>query len=396
VITRKMEVGVTKEEDSMKLLSKISMVLLVMAMMVFAGCDQPNNGGGGGGSGSNLTVDFTNHQGANAAFRVRNETNVRLVAFRNSADPSNLLGGIPAGAQNHGLRAVGTLQATAFPVVLVTEEQFANGNFAAMNSNPFSRIFVFVNPNAEPEAPTEVYSISGNLGGDLRLRLENPTNHNWEVRLGGHRGPTLGYITSGMTAIELRVQSGEYEFFPVIRTFNPVLGRLNTVYPRNAAGHPWSFGQHLSNPASLYVLNVNNAYQQTNAQGITLGVAWLVINNQNLGGAVRMMEGGQARTNQVGISMINAAQTRTFHVEMPSIGTNVFQDHLMVSTLQVSAGGIHVPLRTPGGETNIRLGLDHMYTINITGDHNIPQGSPGALQAIIDIDNARAITLADF
>jgi len=89
-----------------KELSKVVLAFLAMALAVFASCDNGTGTGdteGNPGENSGANVDVENHQGTGAAFRVRNDTNYTLVAFRNSVAHTNLLGGIPALAQNHGI-----------------------------------------------------------------------------------------------------------------------------------------------------------------------------------------------------------------------------------------------------------------------------------------------------
>ncbi|MCL2519839.1 MAG: hypothetical protein FWE37_02390 [Spirochaetaceae bacterium] len=64
-------------------------------------------------------------------------------------------------------------------------------------------------------------------------------------------------------------------FLPVIRSFNPVQGRLSTIYPRNSSGQPWFTAANISNPAG-FVFNLNQAMSQVDLNSITLGVAWLI------------------------------------------------------------------------------------------------------------------------
>jgi hypothetical protein len=353
-------------------------------------------------SNSEITLDDTNYQGSAAAFRVRNDTSYTLVAIKNSVNMNNILGLIPAGAQNHGIRNNQQFftSADAFPVILVTEEQFRNaeGNqtaLNALNNNPFSRIFVFFNPNADPESPTEVYQISDHLGGGYKIRIENPTNYNVEIRLGGPEGPTFAYATAGMQSITLSVAAGEYEFYPVIRVFNRTLGRLNTFHPRNSDGNPWSFSMAISNPASLYTFNVQPAINQLNTAGMTIGVAWLSINNQNISGAIRLREGSRYVTDSIGMSLINNGMSRTIVVTMPSAGANAYAESVNISAYRVIAAGIEVPIETPDGGTNIVLNRDFMYVVDVTGDHNVPAGQPGSLRAVINIEGARRIELND-
>jgi len=134
---------------------------------------------------------------------------------------------------------------------------------------------------------------------------------------------------------------------------------------------------------------------QVNTNGLTLGVAWLVVHNGHDHSAVQMRRGGQFFQNQIGHSFINAGDTREFHIEMPAVSGSVFGEHLYINNIAVGIGGIEVPLTTPDGSTNIRFSRDYKYVINITGDHMITTGH-GAMRAVVDIDNARRITIDDF
>ncbi|MCL2519838.1 MAG: hypothetical protein FWE37_02385 [Spirochaetaceae bacterium] len=121
----------------------------------------------------------------------------------------------------------------------------------------------------------------------------------------------------------------------------------------------------------------------------------LFINNGHEHSAVQVRRGGSFFQNQIGISFINSGESRTFHIDMPRIGTDIFGEHIDISNIVVGIGGIEVPLRTATGETNLRLLRDHAYTVNVSGDHTITQGQPGAMQAIINI-TGRRLTIDDF
>jgi len=235
----------------MKRLSKTGITLLVMAMMVFASCE--NNGGSGSGS----EVDFWNHA-ANAAFLIDNGTNRKLVAFMESVAIGNLLGGIPAEAQEggHGIwRNPDVFNRTqAFTVVLVTYDDFlANrNNLAVLNNAPFTRMFVFYDHGIDRPAH---HRISEKLGGQNRLRVDNPTGLGAEIRLGGPNGPALGFVPAFSMAATFNVADGHIAVFPVFMRFNPALNEMVNIFPILGDGSPW-FAAFTLGSAAIYSLNL--------------------------------------------------------------------------------------------------------------------------------------------
>jgi hypothetical protein len=81
---------------------------------------------------------------------------------------------------------------------------------------------------------------------------------------------------------------------------------------------------------------------------------------------------------------------------MPNLGNDNFGEHLDVSNIVVGIGGIDAQL-TMDGETNIRFLRDHVYVVNVTGDHNVGGGAVlGGLRATIDRASVRLLTINDF
>ncbi|MCL2520326.1 MAG: hypothetical protein FWE37_04920 [Spirochaetaceae bacterium] len=381
-------------------------LVLLLAIFALAAC------GGGKSSGDNTDItppvsgtwwenaDFTNHSSANA-IRFRNDTDEDVWVFINSVAQNNLIGGVRAGDQNAGLIANLPTNPSAFPLVFVTRGQLQeNGsNLAAINARPFGRVHGFFNPNSDPTAPREVYTISGHLGGSHRLMITDPDSRNVEVRVGGRGGPTLGYLSSNMNSVTLHVEPGDYDLFPVIRIFNSVLGRLNTIHPISPiTGNSLFQSINISNANNLYTFDARNLLALMDDSNITSGVAWLYINNTSAG-AVQIIDGQQVVIDSVGNRLINANQTRTFHVDMTSgAGGNDFLPSRAV-TYRIGPTGQEVPIEfidatglTHLEGTPIPLDRDYMYTVRVTGNHNL-----GTLRAVIDLREipARRITLAD-
>jgi len=335
--------------------------------------------------------------GADAAFRVRNYPQQELVAFRSNVNPLNLLGGIPAGAPDHGFRRNPTMfgnQPDAFAVVLVTVAQLNQHapDWTFLNNNAFSRIPAFFNPNVEPGVNLEVFTISGQVGGDGRLTLINPTPFDWELRVDGHRGPTIGYVTGGMQTVTLNVETvppGSY-FFPVARVFNRTLNTFRTIYPRNSEGQPWFTFLELQ-PGDQRNINLNDARNILNTNGATLGVAWMAITNNHPHSDIRIFRGATPIVDSMGWGAVRSGTTRNLYVPMPPIGANNFAEYTDISVYYVGIGGFRAPLTTPDGSTNIRFRRDYRYVVNVSGDHMVP----GTFQAIIDVDNARMIRIEE-
>jgi len=164
-------------------------------------------------------IDFTNYPESSAAFFVRNNTPQRLVAFKGSLDERYKLGGIPASAQNHGIKKNPALFSPTpedFPMILLTEEQYTKnkGSLSALEFSPFTKVYVFFNSQGEN---TVRYEISDKLGGEYVLNIANPSTLNVELRVGGVAGPTLGYAPAGMQTTRLYVGHGGYGSFPRIQ-----------------------------------------------------------------------------------------------------------------------------------------------------------------------------------
>jgi hypothetical protein len=179
----------------------------------------------------NGTVDFTSHP--DYSILVQNNTGERLVAFKGELLASQLIGGIPAQARNHGLPKNTTLfyMTEDFPLILLTEAQYnANKNsLQTQRNSPFTRLYVFYNNNGANNA---YYEIAAGLGGNNTLTIINPTDYNVELRNGGIAGEILGYAPSGITATNFKLKNGSYNIFPVFIKYNPLLDVIERVYPK--------------------------------------------------------------------------------------------------------------------------------------------------------------------
>jgi hypothetical protein len=366
-----------------KHLLKTGAALLVMVIMVFTSCDEVEN--------VDSKVDFTSHNN-NPAFFVDNHSTQRLIAFKGNLAQANLLGGIPAGAEYHAIRRNPThfSRTEAFPVILITEEQFIEqkNNLSVLTNTPFTRIFVFYNHGLENPAR---YTISGSVGGRHSLLVQNPTRFDVELRLNGVGGETIGFVPGQMLVTRLYLTDGSHNIFPVFRFFNPVRGVVSTIFPQNNAGNPWfiPIAATGTTPQNL-TINVQNALDQT-AINQTLGAAWLIVRNQTQG-AVAVQRGVSFITDAMGEEYFNPGIDRIIQIDMPRAldNANAFAGETIVSGLRIGPHGAMVDVTngTPGN-TTFTLETDTQYVITVTGDHNA-----GTLNAVINLSGT-LLTLND-
>jgi hypothetical protein len=336
------------------------MVFVVfMTVILFFSCDDKEPSG----------VDFTSHN-ANFSILVRNNTNQRLVAFKNDLREDMLIGGIPANASNHGLPNDTSLfsNTESFQLILLTEAQY-NANINNLNSQrntPFTTVWVFFNRNADNNT---VYEIDSGLGGTNRLTVVNGSSSiNIELRVGGIAGPTLGFATAGMLETVFRLQDGNYNIFPVFRRHNTIRDVLETVYPtmEGGNGNPWfqslSFGEGTTSHTMLL-------RDLLSTLTFSSGAAWVVVENDTSAGGIRFIEGGNVRETATGLTNIMNGNPRTFQIDMNRIGNN-FSESREFNNWRFGVTNYEValdPVRSVVPVNPLVIERDKMYTIRVTG-----------------------------
>jgi len=373
----------------------ITAVVVISIVLVLGSCKvsfgQDDDGGGKGNAG----VDFKNYSAEHPAIRVRNNTNQRLVLFKNELKVEAIIGGVEPLAQGDGWGIRKDQPAFAatgeFAMIVLTFDQYEKNkssatNLAALSSAPFTRVYVFYNAAGENEI---LYEISDKLGGKYILQIENPSSLNVELRQGGVNGPTLGYAPAGMQMTRLYVMDGDLDFFPVFKRYNPQRSILETIYPKGVEGKPWMesfvFGDGYSSPQAY---DIRDALK--GLTGRTSGVAYLKIVNTS-GGAVRLYKGNEMVYNTLGISyMQNNGNPTEFEIMMP--GTNdVFDAKITVGNYKIGPTGGSVKLVDKDGNDTFDLYADKSYTVTVTGNYN-----QNTLKAVIDIEAATDIPLDTF
>ena len=369
-------------------MKKMQKAIWILAVLLAAGCANSTGGGGGGGNDNNNNnntggVDYTNYN-SGYVFRVRNSTSEKLVAFKGSLAAGNLIGGIPAQAQNHGLKRNPNLFTTTedFPLVLITEEQYNTNklNLQALEQTPFTRILAFYNSSGQNET---VYEISGKLGGNKTILIQNGISMNVELRLNGTQGETLGYASANMYNTALKVAPDDYLVFPVFKKYNAVRNEIITVYPKYSGGGQAGQAKHhqFSLDDGNPEMSLSFPADYLNGTTFSSGAAWLVVNNQAHTG-IQLQKGGAIQYTPGGIKTINNGFSRTFQIDMPSAGQNQYASEITISAYTVGPTTNQVTIGTH------TLQADHIYVLTVTTQNETDLVlNMGAGTAISNFDN---------
>jgi hypothetical protein len=320
-------------------------------------------------------LDYKSYSGASAAIFVRNETNERLVAFKGSMRKKDIMGLIPAGAQNHGLKKNPAIfnKTEYFPMILITEAEYNKKKDKLSDIQyPFTTVYVFYNKDGG--ANDVRYDISGQLGGAFTIQVANTSPYNVELRVGGPAGPTLGYAQAGMQLVDFKVGLGNFDVFPVLKYYNNLRDMMETIYPTNEDSEAWyaSYGFDTTTTQKIVQLNIKQALSST-AKSMRAGVAYLIIENQSNGG-IGLMKGSAPIFNSMGVSYWNTG-AKQFQIDMPGIGGK-FSEDKQVSGYKVYSGARNVNIVDENGSNTFTLKSDYAYTVNVSGDFQASQTNP--------------------
>jgi hypothetical protein len=362
--------------------------LMVVAMtfgLVLSGCDSLTGGGNNGNNNNEekdkdeenepkdedagsdeedvTTVSFESF--STPSIIVDNLTSQRLIAFKGSVNPNNLISGIPAYASSHGLKRDPALFGTTsdFILVLITEEQYnANkSNLGSLENSVFAKIFAFYNNSG---TNNNHFQISSKIGGSGRLNISNPTTFDAEIRSGGPTGEILGYaprqMTSG-TVLYLNAPE-DYDIYTVFKFFNRNDGELYSVIPRYRSGaltgKPYMKSIALVN---TLIFNINEVYSEGDFNLSSGGIYIRVINNS--GTAVRFTQGDEERATSTGLLGIGPANSNVFTIQVTRNADGTYPESQSIAQLKI--GTTNNPLNIPSQIYK----LDYMYEIEVAGSN---------------------------
>jgi hypothetical protein len=306
------------------------------------------------------------------------------VAFKGSLEMKNLLGGIPATTQRHAIQKKPELftKTESFTMILITEKQFNDnkGNLAQLNQTPFTRVFVMYNQGNDNEVS---YKVSGRLGGNNRLLVQNGTGRNAELRVGGIDGDIIGFAPGGLQSITLYLNDGDLNIFPIFKSYNSFRNVVSELIPKRNSGRAWymSYAVGELSGQDLLTLSLSDAFASLNDDR-TIGASWLVINNQTKQ-AVMVQAGNVILTNSLGQRYTNAGVERIIQIDMSSNGLGTFATEKTIGNYAVGPDGDTVTIKDKEGNTSFTLKADKQYVVTVTGDYNEEN-----VTAVIDLDGA--------
>jgi hypothetical protein len=297
-----------------------------------------------------------------SSVRINNMTNERLVAFKGSLSADNLISGIPAMAQNHGLKRDAVLfnSTEQFLLVLITENQYNlyRNNLQQLAGNEFFKIPVLYSATGREW----VYSISNFIGGSGRLMINNQTPYNVILRKDGSLGDILTFVSPYMVNYVINLQAPmDYEIYPEIIFNNPVTFDHTSIYPFFQYGpfHDRPFyWQVFLNINLTYTINISEAISDD--INISSGGAFFRIIN-NSGTAVYFWQGDHILTSAQRSESINSGVIENFFIYFPRYSDGTHSQSEYLSSLKI------------GTATNTQLiqgymyEMDYIYEITVTG-----------------------------
>jgi hypothetical protein len=339
-------------------------VLLLSGCALIVGDDNGNNNSGGN-DGVIAGVDSTSYDTAGSySIRIKNESNRDLIAFKSSLSMDNILGAVPRQAGNHGLKLNTTLftsgQSQDFSIIFLTKEDYEQykDNLSSRTQSPFTRIFAAYNASGTNDTP---WIVSGRLGGENKLIINNMTSWNMELRENSPRGTTLGYAPYEANNTTLYMNSGSFYIFPVFKQFIKDRDEIIIIYPRDEDGIPtgdeMSFegGRELTIDANTYI---HNEYMSS-------GTAYLLVHNTSRQG-ITVYNGNTVQKTATGISTINPGDTRSFPILMDGDASSGYGTSKSISgwrIVNMGSRSIDIP--------EASLEADYRYTVKVSGDWSL-------------------------
>jgi hypothetical protein len=320
----------------------------------------------GGGVDAN-GVDWTSYSARDDyAILINNHSGKDLVVFKNDVRKEAIVGGVAAGKESHGLKTNSSLfsKTESFTLVFITKEDFeANQNntsaLQALKQAPFTRIFAFYNKSGSNDTPFEV---SGKLGGNNTLNINNGTPYDMELRLDSARGTPLGYAPYESMNTRLSMASGDYYLFPIFTKYNPVRDELIRMYPRQTNGRPINIaipfhgGDQKTIAASSYLNN----------QEMSTGAAYLVVENNSDNG-IRIGTAQMVLKTETGNEIIGSGEKKTFTIlfDKADGSYETFKTFGGYKIFQGIDDSVDIPtISTDEG----KMEVDYRYYVTITGD----------------------------
>jgi len=286
--------------------------LLLVFSLFFSlnSCNDPDNKG-------NDDVSFNNFSSPSVI--VTNNSDKKLIAFKNSVTQDNLISGVPANSLLHGLKKDLELfnKVEVIVLVFITEDEYKKNKSDLALADIFTKYFVYYIPD---NIDFSQITVSDKLGGDGILKINNPTQWYIEIRMNGYSGEALGCVSPGETGMELHLKApGIYTLYPVFKRYNSFLEAVVTVYPRyntgNLMGTPYLFiAEIFSGKTFIFDMSLIAANLPSFSSG---GFYLNVVNNSST--AVLLRRGNNVLSASGGSIYINPSSSNRFFINLTEL-----------------------------------------------------------------------------
>ncbi|WP_296331890.1 hypothetical protein [uncultured Treponema sp.] len=346
------------------------LALTTIFAFAFVSCksndDDDKDGNGAGAKGTGL--DYTSYP-ADYSIIVDNNSNKNLVLFKNQLKDSNMIGAVEKNESNHYIKNNKNLFASTsdFILIAITEDDYVSNksNLSVLDNNPFARLYAFYNANAEN---TTVYKISGSMGGDAKIVLQNRTSYNVELRKNSKNGEVIGYASPQSFLTSFSINSGEDMFiFPVFIKYIPLKNAIFEFIPvyseqaqnEKLRGFP-KFEEIGLKPNQEYPIDAGDI--MGNDVVLRTGSAYITILNESSAG-VSFMEGANVKSTTLGVKTILKGNYEVFEISFPQNPDKSYPQTRTISSGVLKLGSKAAPLDIPA----YTFKAETMYSLKITG-----------------------------
>ncbi len=332
--------------------------LTLLISILFTGCMQEpkikyirlSGYGSGDNQISYQEIDYNNYY--DCSVRVRNESSKNVVCFIGEPSENNLISGARGGGYITGLKRNAYLFGSSsfdFVLSVVTEETYIKYryDYNKMSNYVLCRIYAYYNSDIEA-SNNLVYTISHRLGGQNYILLNNATNYNWELRLNGIYGMPLCYAGANTLQSRIELETGDYDFYPVVRRFDRNTGSIVTFYPKNDDGSVLYFpiGVAWDTYPACIIDCIDILLSDVTLEP---AAAYLTIQNQSNTG-IKLYKGynSVSTVTDTGITTINSGRSATFEIYMEQSGNWSYEKQIQINNWLTGpeANKIQIPSTT--------------------------------------------------
>ena len=338
---------------------KLKLAVITLAVMLafcFISCDTETE--------KDVIISFENF--STSSIIIRNMTDKRFVAFKDTPSANTLIGGIPAFAYNHGLEKKESLfnETGGFVLTLITEEEYEKNKNSLSLAPVFTRIYAFYNHEVDKN---KIYQISSSLGGDGQIIIKNnPTPWNVVIRKDFPNGEALGFIEpyAANSIIRLEIPN-TYDLFPVIIKYNSLTNEITEIMPKYTTGinqnRPYmqTFELFDSTPHNWDLMEIVSSQDFS----MTTGGFFIKIKNDS-GAIINLKREDEILATSSGFTYINPGYENLYYIRVNRYPDGTYPPSTgLISNFFIGNSVITYPLLV----NNYKI--DYIYSVRVTGEN---------------------------